>query len=84
MHEFGLPKLSGDTVQAVAEHRYKGGQSESGKKDPYKFRNLAECRQKRKGWNAWNVCEWLFRDVVPQRHAGRNANKHSVLLRARV
>lgn len=23
--EFGLPQLSGDTVQAVAEHKHKGG-----------------------------------------------------------
>lgn len=33
-----------------------------------------------KGWNAWNVCERRFLAAVPRRHAGRNANKSSVLL----
>lgn len=48
-HESGVPKLSGDNVQALGAARIKRGERrESSTKECYKFRNLLDCQRKRK------------------------------------
>lgn len=67
-------------VQAVAEREQKGEKKVNRAQRSALNLETRWSRHRRKGWNAWNVCEWRFRAAVPRRHAVRNANKRSALL----